>query len=335
MVEPRHVGRAGTGCVVPEDGRGLGERAGALGEPLEPQGGGPLDRTPSRALEPAADRRRPRGRPPARSRAAPSRGTAPRPDSLAQASSRKSSAASGKPSSRASSARSRPRSSGASRSTCASGTGFEPVREVGVRPGLAGGARADDHDGEILQALREVQQQLERGPVHPLEVVDGDQRRPRRSASRRTRRHMPLSVASAWVAGAAVSVPAAGRTRRGSGAAAPAAASSSARSSGSAGLRRGSSSWRATAEREAHLELAAACAQRRRPRAPRRSGPARRAGGTCRCRRRPRRGAGYPWIGGIVQGLRHELQLAFSVDQLRRPWDGGRHREGPSHACVF
>ena len=53
---------------------------------------------------------------------------------------------------------------------------LEAVRQVGVGARLAAGARADDHHGQLLQALRQVQQQLERGPVDPLEVVHGDQR---------------------------------------------------------------------------------------------------------------------------------------------------------------
>ena len=83
--------------------------------------------------------------------------------------------------------------SGASRGRGSSGAALQPVRQVGVRPGLAGRPRAGDHDGEVLEALGEVEQELERGAIRPLEVVDRDQRRIRSPASRRTRRSMPLS----------------------------------------------------------------------------------------------------------------------------------------------
>ena len=172
------------------------------------------------------------------------------PDSLARVS-RKSSAASGKPSSWAS--RAIPSAlSGASRSTCADGTesrrsarsAFGPVSPV-VREQTITTGRSSRRCARYSRNSSDGRSTHCRSST----AISAT----RRSASRLTRRHMPLSVASVdgpWPFPLPFPFPRpfpSMLAEVSSGAAAPAAARSSARSTGSSGLSRGSSSWRATA----------------------------------------------------------------------------------------
>ena len=53
--------------------------------------------------------------------------------------------------------------------------GLDAVGQVRVGSRLPAGARAGDHQPQVLEALREVHEQLQRLAVHPLEVVHGHQ----------------------------------------------------------------------------------------------------------------------------------------------------------------
>jgi hypothetical protein len=206
---------------------------------------------------------------------------------------------------------------------------LEPVGQVGVRSGFAAGAGADDHHRHALQALSQVEEELDRAPVDPLQVVDGDQR------------HAPLGES-------ADQAPHAVERRLCRRAVAV-----------TAGARRGEQ-WRGGAR----------CSQERGPlervgRAQARLEELARDGeGVVRLElapARPQGGAADPFgylaelgekarlaragstledneraLGECAVERMHDgLQLCLSVDQMRRPRDGGRRREGPSHACVL
>ena len=208
---------------------------------------------------------------------------------------------------------------------------LQPVRQVGVRPGFAAGARADDHERPGPPGAGPGT----RGARASADRPTGGRRRS--SAPRAARPvggpdgHMPWRIAPPIVPSPLPPAP----DVVSSGAAAPAAARSAARSSGSG-------------RAQARLEQLARHAEGRNPTPARRRAPAGAVPPIPAPCGPPRRAGSLARAGSALEDneralRRHapssasddERQFRFALDEIGRPRDGGRLREGPSHAGLF